>query len=84
MKRGKRLIEWEIEKQRDHLAYTRECIRQLELDAVVRLDEINSLKRELYRIEGTRYANGQRMYSDDGTMLNERGTRSVFDDVDEV
>lgn len=29
------------------------------------------------------YANGQRQFSDDGTMLNERGDRSIFDDVDE-
>lgn len=30
-----------------------------------------------------RYDNGQRIWADDGTLLNERGTRSIFDDVDE-
>jgi hypothetical protein len=30
-----------------------------------------------------RYPNGQRKWSDDGTLLDERGNRSIFDDVDE-
>lgn len=29
------------------------------------------------------YPNGQRMFSDDGTMLDESGNRSIFDDLDE-
>lgn len=31
----------------------------------------------------SRHPNGQRKWADDGTLLTERGTRSVFDDVDE-
>jgi hypothetical protein len=30
-----------------------------------------------------RYPNGGPMFADDGTMLDERGKRSIFDDVDE-
>jgi hypothetical protein len=30
-----------------------------------------------------RYGNGQRVFADDGTMLDEKGNRSIFDDVDE-
>lgn len=30
-----------------------------------------------------RHPNGQRKWADDGTMLNDKGTRSIFDDVDE-
>lgn len=30
-----------------------------------------------------KYPNGQSMYAADGTMLDERGNRSIFDDVDE-
>lgn len=29
-----------------------------------------------------KYPNGQRMFSEDRTMLDERGNRSIFDDVD--
>jgi hypothetical protein len=30
-----------------------------------------------------KYPNGQSMFADDGTMLDEHGNRSIFDDVDE-
>ncbi len=30
-----------------------------------------------------KYENGQSMFSADGTMLDEQGNRSIFDDVDE-
>lgn len=83
MKRSKA----EIERDIDH---NREVINGLirlreQYDGFIRhyLNKLNEAKRELYCIEGKRYANGQRMYSDDGTMLNKRGTRSIFDDVDE-
>ncbi len=42
-----------------------------------RLDEHTPGWREMT------YSNGAPMYSRDGTMLNDRGTRSIFDDVDE-
>lgn len=29
-----------------------------------------------------KYPNGQRMYSEDRTMLDDKGNRSIFDDVD--
>lgn len=40
------------------------------------LDRISPDWREM------RYPTGERKYADDGTMLNENGTRSIFDDVD--
>jgi hypothetical protein len=30
-----------------------------------------------------RYPNGQRMFDDSGMMLDDKGRRSIFDDVDE-
>ncbi len=40
--------------------------------------------RALYKREATeRHPNGQRMWADDGTLLDEHGNRSIFDDVDE-
>jgi len=30
-----------------------------------------------------KYENGAWMYSDDGTMLDDKGNRSIFDDIDE-
>lgn len=29
-----------------------------------------------------KYPNGQRMFSEDRTMLNQKGNRSIFDDID--
>lgn len=34
-------------------------------------------------VSGYHWPNGAPMFSDDGTMLDENGNRSVFDDVDE-
>lgn len=40
--------------------------------------------REQYDMEATKvYSNGQRMFTDGGTMLDEHGNRSIFDDLDE-
>lgn len=30
-----------------------------------------------------KHPNGRRQFADDGTMLDEKGNRSIFDDVDE-
>jgi hypothetical protein len=44
-------------------------------------------KKELDRFDpGWRhktYPNGAKMYAKDGTMLDDKGNRSIFDDVDE-
>ncbi len=32
---------------------------------------------------GRTYANGARMFREDGMMLDEQGNRSIFDDIDE-
>lgn len=46
------------------------------------IDRLASLAR---RIEQTsqRYPNGRPKFSLDGTMLDEKGNRSIFDDIDE-
>lgn len=46
------------------------------------IDRLGSLAR---RIEHTqkRYPNGRPKFSLDGTMLDDKGNRSIFDDVDE-
>ena len=41
------------------------------------LDQIHPGWREM------KHPNGQRMWSDNGMMLDSRGMRSIFDDVDE-
>lgn len=46
-------------------------------EKLVRLDECNPNWREL------RHENGFPMFSLDGTMLNDEGNRSIFDDIDD-
>lgn len=43
---------------------------------IARLSEIIDTKM-------AHYANGAPMFADDGTMLDDKGNRSIFDDVDE-
>lgn len=83
MKRSKSDIERDIEHNRKVIAGLRNLRIMYDTFIIRYMNKLNEAKRELYRIEGKRYSNGQRMYSDDGTMLNKRGTRSIFDDVDE-
>lgn len=40
-------------------------------------------RAEYERQAAARYPGGRPMFAADGTMLNERGARSIFDDVDE-
>lgn len=53
------------------------------------MDEVEKLAKQARAAacdpnwQESRHPNGQRKWADDGTMLNERGTRSIFDDVDE-
>lgn len=82
MKRSKADIELDIEHNGKVINGLRNLRSKYDEYIAHYLCRLNEAKRELYRIEGKRYANGQRMYSDDGTMLNKRGTRSIFDDVD--
>jgi hypothetical protein len=40
--------------------------------------------RDAYAIDAAlRHSNGAPMYAPDGTLLDEKGNRSIFDDVDE-
>jgi primosomal protein N' len=45
--------------------------------AIARIDVRTDEQRE------QRHANGQHMWSPDGTLLDEHGNRSIFDDVDQ-
>ncbi|MBB3743859.1 primosomal protein N' [Rhizobium sp. BK591] len=51
-----------------------------EMAAVAALRPVEDLRTDEER--AAKYPNGQRMFSEDRTMLDEKGNRSIFDDVD--
>ncbi|KKX29574.1 hypothetical protein FDR95_00145 [Rhizobiaceae bacterium LC148] len=51
-----------------------------QMASVAALRPVEDLRTE--EEKQAKYPNGQRMFSEDRTMLNERGNRSIFDDVD--
>lgn len=48
-----------------------------------RTDKIKTLDETIPGWRNEKHANGARQYADDGTMLDDRGNRSIFDDVNE-
>lgn len=51
-----------------------------EMASVAALRPVEDLRTEYEK--QAKYPNGQRKYSEDRTLLDEKGNRSVFDDVD--
>ncbi|MEQ1407734.1 hypothetical protein ABK249_22700 [Neorhizobium sp. Rsf11] len=51
-----------------------------EMASVAALRPVEDLRTE--EEKQAKYPNAQRMFSEDRTMLDEKGTRSIFDDVD--
>lgn len=51
-----------------------------EMASVAALRPVEDLRTD--EEKAAKYPNGQRKYSEDRTMLDEKGNRSIFDDVD--
>ena len=47
------------------------------------VEKVRSLDLNIRNWRNLTYPNGSRMFAKDGTLLNDQGNRSIFDDVDE-
>jgi hypothetical protein len=61
-----------------------ECMKpESRLRALARRNKLALLDRDIPGWQGMVHDNGEHKFDDDGTLLDDQGKRSIFDDVDE-